>query len=514
MALNDLARTSPDKPAYINAVTGEAMTYAELNSASIRLGHALRSKLHVGDRVAILLENTPSYFIACWACRRSGLYFVPINWHLGTEEAAYIVENSDARALIASHNLSTLAQSIAESNASLEILISEDQAFGSFVSLEEAIAPFTDEPASFEPAGQPMTYSSGTTGQPKGILRELSGASFEHEPLASEAILRGPYEVDETTVYYHPAPMYHAAPLMWSLGVQAIGGTVIMSQRFDPEETLRVIDAFKVTHAQFVPTHFVRMLQLSDEIRGKYDHSSLRQVVHAAAPCPIEVKERMIDWWGPIIKEFYSGSEGAGITVVDSHEWLAHRGTVGRSITGPIHIVDDNDVELPQGETGHIAFENGVMFEYHKAEEKTADFFTRQGWAKPGDIGWLDADGYLYLADRSSHMIISGGVNIYPQEIENVLALHPALRDVAVIGVPDPIFGESVRAVVELADGVAPSEELASELIEYCRSRLAGFKCPKAVDFVDQLPRLPTGKLLKRELRKRYWGEASKIIAG
>ncbi|MBV9511076.1 MAG: AMP-binding protein, partial [Caulobacteraceae bacterium] len=395
----------------------------------------------------------------------------------------------------------------------LELLYSDGEAFGPYVSLEAAMAAAPAEAPAFEPAGVAMCYSSGTTGQPKGILRELSGQSFSDEPLPTEALMQDHFGFDASAIYHHPAPLYHAAPLMWSMGAQGMGATVIGSPRFDAETTLKVIERYEVTHAQFVPTHFVRMLQLPAEIREKYDHSSLRMAVHAAAPCPVEVKARMIAWWGPVLKEFYSASEGCGVTVVESGEWLAHQGTVGRSITGPIHILDDEGRDLPQGEVGHVAFENGTPFVYHKDAAKTAGYFTAQGWAKPGDMGWLDAEGYLYLADRASHMIISGGVNIYPQEIESVLTLHPAVRDVAIIGVPDAEFGEAVKAVIEPAAGVKADEALAAELIAFCRAKLAGFKCPRTVDFVDDLPRLPTGKLLKRELRKRYWGDDRKLIA-
>ncbi|MBV9996131.1 MAG: AMP-binding protein [Caulobacteraceae bacterium] len=513
MSIDKHARLTPGRAAYVEAETGEIMTFAELNDASIRLSRVLRASLEVGDRVAILLENGASYFVAAWACRRSGLRFVPINWHLGFEEAAYITENSDARALITTPRLRELAEKISAANPNLELLISDGEAFGKFAPLDAALASAPAEPLAFEAAGAAMCYSSGTTGFPKGILRKLSGLSFQEEPITTEAMMRDDFGFDETAVYHHPAPLYHAAPLIWSLGAQAIGCPVIQSRRFDAEETLQVIERFGVTHAQFVPTHFVRMLQLPEATRAKYGHGSLRMVIHAAAPCPVEVKERMIGWWGPIIKEFYSASEGCGVTVVDSHEWLSHRGTVGRSITGPIHILDDAGRDLPAGEIGHVAFENGHEFEYHKDAAKTASYFTPEGWAKPGDMGWLDGEGYLYLADRASHMIISGGVNIYPQEAESVLTLHPAVRDVAVIGVPDPEFGEAVKAVVEPAPGVEAGEALAAELIALCRSKLAGFKCPRTVDFVEALPRLPSGKLLKRELRKQYWGDSRKLIA-
>jgi acyl-CoA synthetase (AMP-forming)/AMP-acid ligase II len=507
------AREIPDKPAYIRAETAEALGFRDLDAASIRLSRLLRRRLEIGDRVALLMENCAAYFIASWACRRSGLRFVPINWHLGSDEAAFIVRDSDARVLIASPRTAETACKIAATEPQLELLVSAGEGFDAFISLDRLLAEEPAEPLTPELAGAAMCYSSGTTGYPKGILRALSGMTFGEEPMASEPMMRGWFQFDRQSIFYSPAPLYHAAPLIWSMGAMGIGETVVVPGRFDAEATLKHIERYKITHAQFVPTHFVRMLQLPPAVRERYDLSSLRMVVHAAAPCPVEVKEKMIEWLGPIIHEYYSSMEAGGVTVVSSDEWLSHRGTVGRSITGPIHILDDEDRELRVGETGHVAFENGMVFEYHKDPAKTATYFTEQGWARPGDMGWLDAEGYLYLADRASHMIISGGVNIYPQEAEAVLTLHPMVGDVAVIGVPDAEFGEAVKAVVEPPAGVAGDDALAKELIEFCRSKLAGYKCPKSVDFVETLPRLPTGKLLKRQLRKRYWGDGRKLIA-
>jgi len=513
MSLLKQAAATPGKPALIVAETGEAMSFGELDSASRRLAGALRAQLAEGARVAFLLENGPAYYIASWACRRSALRFVPINWHLTAEEATYIADNSNAEALIASPSLAALATEIAGRVPGLRLLWSDGEAFGRFTAMAETIAAQGDQLPFPETEGSYMFYSSGTTGRPKGILRPLSGMPFG-TPQRIEAMMEGLFGFDTGTVFYSPAPLYHAAPLGWSLGAQLLGGTVIQAPRFDAEDTLRHIERYKVTHAQFVPTHFVRMLKLPEEVRARYDVSSLRMVIHAAAPCPVDVKERMIEWWGPIINEFYGASEGGGVTVVRPEEWLTHKGTVGRSVMGRIHIVDDDGNDLPPGSTGHVAFEDPEPFEYHGEPEKTAEFFDARGWARLGDMGWLDEEGYLYLADRASNMIISGGVNIYPQEAEAVLTLHPAVRDVAVIGVPHPEMGEQVKAVVEPAEGATADDALAADLIAYCRERIASYKCPRSVDFVAELPRLPTGKLLKREIRKTYWGDGPNRIVG
>lgn len=365
-----------------------------------------------------------------------------------------------------SPGLAELALAIAEAVPDLKILLTSGEAFGPFASMEAAVAAEPAEAPGDETEGAYMFYSSGTTGQPKGILRPLTGQPF-NTPLRIEAMMAARFQFDDTSIYYSPAPLYHAAPLAWSIGTQMLGGTVIVTDGFDAEATLAHIERYRVTNAQFVPTHFVRMLQLPKAVRAKYDLSSLRLVVHAAAPCPIDVKEMMLDWLGPVIYEYYGFSEGGGFTIVGPEEWVARKGTVGRSITGPIHVVDDAGKELPRGEVGHVMFETQERFEYHKDPGKTAEFFGPRGWSRPGDRGWMDEHGYLFLADRSSSMIISGGVNIYPQEAEAVLTLHPAIRDVAVIGVPDKEFGEAVKAVVELMPGTVADDTLAGELIDY-----------------------------------------------
>ena len=510
MAIASWALDRPHAPAFIAAETGSVLSFGDLDQASRQLARLLRSRLNVGDRFALLLDNGPGYFVASWAGRRAGLRFVPVNWHLGVEEAAYIVDNSDSRALIASPRLAELAQSLADRTPNLDLLLSDGGAFGRFAPLAEAVADWSSDPLEPELEGSFMLYSSGTTGKPKGILRPLTEANFG-APNGLEMLMSAFFEFDDRSRFYSPAPLYHAAPLGWTMGAQALGGCAIVAERFDAEATLRHIETHRVTHAQFVPTHFVRMLKLPEAVRARYDVSSLRMVVHSAAPCPVEVKERMLEWWGPIIHEYYGQSEGAGFTRVTPQEWSARKGTVGRVAAGAIHIVDDAGAELGPGEIGHILFEGAPRFEYHKEPGQTARFFDERGRSRPGDMGWVDEDGYLFLADRASNVIISGGVNISPQEIEAVLALHPAVRDVAVIGVPDPDFGEQVKAVVELAPGAAGQSALTEELDALCRAHLASFKCPKSFDYIDELPRLPSGKLLKRDLKRRYWPEGRMI---
>jgi long-chain acyl-CoA synthetase len=312
------------------------------------------------------------------------------------------------------------------------------------------------------------------------------------------------YGFAQDTVYLSPAPLYHSAPLRFNMTVHRLGGTTIVMDRFDPAWTLELIERYGVTHTQMVPTMFVRLLRLSDAERAKHDLSSLRGVVHAAAPCPPDVKAAMIEWLGPVIHEYYSATEVYLLTAIDSGDWLAHRGSVGQALLGTPHILDDDGNELPVGEPGTVWSEGGAEFEYHNDPAKTAAARNDRGWTTVGDIGYLDADGYLYLTDRKADMIISGGVNVYPQEAENVLIGHPAVDDVAVFGIPNPDLGEEVKAVVQLRADHRPPADLETELIEYCQARLAKYKCPRTIDFTDELPRHPTGKLYKRLLREQY----------
>jgi len=497
------AENDPERAAIIWADSGEVMTFAQLNESSRRLAIYFRAQgLQRGDHIAVLMENLPDYFVVCWAALRSGLYFTPVNWHLTPDEISYVVEDCGAKALITSCMQMKTAQAIVGTNPRITVRLVAGLAQGTFASLQAILdaEPSTTELDECE--GQSMFYSSGTTGRPKGIKRPLPDLPWGLVTPSLQFMCQR-YGMSASTIYLCPAPLYHAAPLLWCILAQRVGGTVVLMERFDELLTLQYIESYKVTLAQFVPTMFVRMLNLPEADRRRFDLSSLEMAVHAAAPCPIEVKRKMIDWFGPIIHEYYSASEGNGVCWVDSKEWLAHPGTVGQSIYGEIHILDDDGNELPVGEVGKICFGGNEPFAYHNDPEKTASVYSAQGWSTVGDIGHLDANGYLYLSDRRTDLIISGGVNIYPRETEETLLLHPCVLDVAVVGIPNDDFGEEVLAVVELKLSEQASKDLASELIEFCRARIAHLKCPKRVEF-DRLPRTETGKMLRRMVKEQY----------
>ena len=505
------ARAFPDKPAVICPATGEALSYRQLDDESNRLAQLLHGQgLRRGDHVALYCDNRAGCFVAVWACMRSGFYLTPINWHMAVAEAAYIVEDCDARALIASAAIPGSAELGALVAQACPIRLSLGGGIDGFTDLAAALADMPARPLDQEWLGSLMSYSSGTTGRPKGIIRPL----WEHGPEAGNPGLQltgSLFEYGPDMVYLSPAPLYHAAPMGHTMAVIQFGGTVVAMERFDPEDALRLIERYKVTHSQWVPTMFIRMLKLPDEVRSRYDLSSQRHAIHAAAPCPIEVKRQMIAWWGPVIDEYYSSTEATAFTTISSAEWLAHPGSVGRNRGKPLHVCDDEGRELPVGEPGQIYGEpaTGPTFVYHKAADKTGSSRNplHPEWMSVGDIGYLDEEGYLYLTDRKSFMIISGGVNIYPQQIEDALALHPKIGDVAVIGVPHPELGEEVKAVVEPAHGVEPSDALAEEIRAFVEARLGRQLTPRTVDFTAQLPRLPTGKLYKKALRDQYWGQ-------
>ncbi len=507
------AQTQPDKPAVIMAgprFDGTVVTYRELEDRSAQLAQLWwAGGLRPGDHVAILAENHPRYFEAYWAAMRSGLYFTTVNRYLQADEAAYIINDCGAKALVASHALAALATQILPDIPNCPLRHMWDGTIEGFEAYEAAIATQPAEPLAEQPRGETMLYSSGTTGRPKGIKRPLSGESVAAPSLLITAVMQGLFSFDAEDVYLSPAPLYHSAPLAATTATQALGGTCVVMERFDAVESLRLIERYRVTKSQWVPTMFTRMLKLDPSEREGFDLSSHRAAIHAAAPCPVEVKRQMIDWWGPVLLEYYAGTEFNGFTFIDSEQWLAHPGSVGRPLIGVIHICDDDGTELPVGEPGVIYFERDVQaFEYHNDPDKTrsSQHPTHRLWSALGDVGYVDAEGYLYLTDRKSFMIISGGVNIYPQEIEDCLVMHPKVADVAVFGVPDPEMGEAVKAVVQPAEGVAAGPEFEQELLAYARTQIAHYKVPRSVDFLDELPRLPTGKLYKRLLRDRYWG--------
>jgi acyl-CoA synthetase (AMP-forming)/AMP-acid ligase II len=504
MHLTDLARVHGDKPAVIMAGSGAVLSYAELDRQSNQIAQLFRARgLRPGDHIAVLMENRPEFFPVVWAAQRSGLFYTPVNWHLSGAEAAYIVADCGARLLVSSSELEELAAAAAASAPALAGRLTVGSPVPGVESLEEAAAALPDTPVADEVEGYYMLYSSGTTGRPKGILPALSGQPFG-TGLNIDHTMANSFGFAPDTVFLSTGPLYHGAPIGWSLGTIRNGGTAIVMERFDPARALSLIEWHHVTHGQFVATMFVRMLKLPEAERAAFDTSSLRLVVHSAAPVAVEVKDKMIAWLGPILSEFYAGSEGNGFCLIDSPAWLRHKGSVGKPLVGEVHVCDDDGDELPAGEIGTIWFSGTRRFTYHNDPVKTAGVFNDKGWSTLGDMGSVDAEGYLYLADRRTDLILSGGVNIYPREIEDALALHPAVADIVVFGIPDEEMGQRVHAVVQPAVPGTGTPELADELIAFCRSRIAHYKAPRSVSFEDELPRLPSGKMLRRLLMDRY----------
>jgi long-chain acyl-CoA synthetase len=499
------AQTTPDKPAYIMAASGEVVTYRQLDEGSNRCAQLFRARgLRPGDGIAFCLENHPRFFEITWAAQRSGLYYTPISSRLTAAEVEYIVNDCGAKVFLTSAYKGDVAAQLANRLPQVHTRLMLDATAPGYDSYEQAVAQQPAKPVPDELEGHDMLYSSGTTGRPKGVKVELTGepAGTPSPLLALVTLL---YSVSPETVYLSPAPLYHAAPIRFCMGIHRLGGTTIIMDKFDPVEALQLIERYRVTHSQWVPTMFIRLLKLPEAERRRHDVSSLRVAIHAAAPCPIPVKEQMITWWGPVLHEYYAGTEGNGFVAITSEEWLQHKGSVGRSLLGEIHILDDAGNELAPGDIGTIYFANGPVFEYHNDPDKTALSRTSQGWSTMGDVGYVDQDGYLYLTDRKADMIISGGVNIYPQEAENVLAAHSKVEDVAVFGVPNSDLGEEVKAVVQPSNMDEAGPELERELIDFCQQQLAKYKCPRSIDFEAELPRHPTGKLYKRLLKDRYW---------
>ncbi|CAM3293015.1 acyl-CoA synthetase [Mycobacterium colombiense] len=509
MNIADHAITAAQSPALV--ADGGTISYGELYARSQRVAAVLHEAgLRRGDGVALVLPNRPEFFEITWGAQLSGLYYTAVNTHFLPDEVGYVIDDSDAKAVFLDASMPELGVHIRAANAAVRARIAIGGALPGWRCYEDALASAGDAPPVSD--GSEMLYSSGTTGRPKAVRRPLpvdGNGSWAQSVL--EMALIHKYGMSPSSVYLSPAPLYHAAGVNYTMAVHRVGAASILMRKFDAETVLRLIQTHRVTHAQFVPTMFVRMLKLPAAVRERYDVSSLRCVIHAAAPCPVDVKHRMMEWFGPIIHEYYGGTEGFAGTTIGPREWLAHPGSVGIP-TAPVHVVGEDGRELPVGESGELYFEGGPNFEYFKDPAKTASVYNDRGWRSLGDMGYVDSDGFLYLTDRSTFTIVSGGVNIYPQEAENLLVMHPKLLDAAVFGVPNDEFGEEVKAVVQPADGVVPGPELAAELIEYCRARLAGYKCPRSIEF-DSLPRDPNGKLYKRRIRDRYWqGRVSRIL--
>ncbi|UZP74676.1 acyl-CoA synthetase [Candidatus Paraluminiphilus aquimaris] len=501
--ITEQARATPDKPAFIMGASGEVVTFAELDAKANQIAQLLRaSGIQTGQHIAMMLKNCREFIEVVFGCSRAGVVFTPISTHLKKEETAYIINNCNARLFIASASLADVATEAAEHAPELlrKFIVGGETA--GFEDWQSAVASQPSDEISDQSLGVPMLYSSGTTGKPKGIFRAPQNTDLDApHPLK---LVGAYYGFSDVTVYLSPAPLYHSAPLFYNTLNMTGGGTSVIMDRFDPEQALALIERYEVTHSQWVPSMFIRMLKLPEGIRERYDVSSMQRAIHAAAPCPIDIKRQMINWWGPVICEYYSSTEGVGFTLIDSEDWLAHPGSVGRPLTGVPKILDDEMKVLPPGEVGQIYFDEIGRFEYFDEPGKTDEAFDTRGWGTVGDMGYLDADGYLYLTDRKNFMIITGGVNVYPAEIEGLLVTHPQIADAAVFGIPNEEYGEEVKAVVQLLDHDEAGDALAGDLILWMKERLSSVKVPKSVDFMEQLPRMDNGKLYKRHLMEAY----------
>lgn len=493
-----------DKPAVIMNRQKDTVSFGELEGRSNQAAHLFRTLgLQPGDHIALFLENNERFHEICWAAHRCGLYYTPLSIHLKASEIEYIVNDCDARLLITSSNQLAQTDKNELDQLSIDLLYVIGKSKSGFLDWDDAIRLMPKGPIPHEIAGSDMIYSSGTTGRPKGIKRNLPDQAFGiPEPI--EQRLTEHLGFSCRTNYLVLAPLYHSLPKRHSMLVQALGGTSIVMDKFDAEQALQIIESYQITHCFMVPTMFIRLLKLPEKVRTKYDLSSLQSVVHAAAPCPVAVKQAMLDWLGPIIIELYGNTEECGFTTISSEEWLLHRGSVGRMIAGTIHILNDDGKELPPGEIGTVWIEGCSDFSYHRDPVKTAQSRNENGWRSVGDVGYLNADGYVFLTDRKDFTIITGGINVYPREVEALLQNHVKVEDAAVFGVPDPELGEQVKAVVQLFDHAEASPELAQGLIDYCKVRMSSIKCPRNIAFELQLPYSSTGKLMKRQLREKY----------
>tara|TARA_R110000751_G_scaffold2018_8_gene8705 strand:+ start:42997 stop:44544 length:1548 start_codon:yes stop_codon:yes gene_type:complete len=498
------AQTRPDHPAMIMAGSGQTVTFAEMDAYANRFAQLLRARgLKRGDHFAVLMENNVHYLQVVWGSQRAGTMMVPISTRLTAPEICYILKDAGAKFLLTSTRYAEAIEGIRDECADLPLLIVDGEGEEDY---EAALAAQPAEPIADQAPGQYMLYSSGTTGRPKGVkpAPPEDDDILATNPLMGLAVMGAGMPADGSMVYLSPAPLYHAAPIGWCTTAQRLGGTVVVMEKFDPEHALETIEKYKITDSQWVPTHFVRMLKLDPEVRTRYDLSSHQRALHAAAPCPVPIKREMIEWWGPIINEYYAGSEGVGMTLIKAEDWLTHPGSVGKAIHGTLHVCDAEGEEVPAGQDGLLYFENDLIPTYHNDPEKTREAMHPKGWMTLGDIGHLDADGFLYLTDRKSHMIISGGVNIYPQEIENLLVTHDKVMDAAVIGAPCPDFGEKVVAVVQPINMADAGDALEAELRDFLAPSLSKIKMPKLFEFRAQLPREANGKLYKRELRDEF----------
>ena len=506
------ARVQPDHLALVIADTGETLTYRELDDGSNRVAQFLRAHgLKPGDRIGVMMRNSPWFAIVHWGATRCGVFTTMLSTHLKPDEAAYILGDSGSQLLVLSASLGETPRELAALQAELipgvaVIFYADDEPIAGATSLGAALAPMPAEPVADEISGFHMIYSSGTTGRPKGIVQQFApGPIDEFNPLEGNMPM---YAALKPLVTLNVGPLYHGAPLSSMVCTHRHGGTFVTQRKFSAEGVLGAIQEYRVNNAQFVPTMFVRMLALPDEVRLQYDISSLKLAMHAAAPCPVEIKRRMIDWWGTIIFEYYGSTEGVGSTAITAEEWLKKPGSVGKASLGPIHICDDDGNELPVGEAGLIYFEAqpGRVVNYLNDPEKTkrASNPMQPNWLTVGDIGRMDADGYLFLTDRKDFMIISGGVNIYPQAIEDCLIVHPRVLDAAVIGVAHAEMGEEVRAIIQPKVWADAGPVLEAELREWCAAKISRVTQPRSYEFVADLPRLPSGKLAKHELRKIY----------
>ena len=503
------AARNPAKPAIIMGESGQVITYGELDALSNRVAQLYRKQgLQIGDTVAICLDNHPLYLALTWGAQRSGLVYITLSYRLTAPELDYILRDSGAKLLIGFEALASVLDDVRELSPQVDQL--RFGARGS-LDLDAVLAAMSAEPIADQRAGTDMMYSSGTTGRPKGVVIGLpENPAIDGEHWVTTKVSAELFGWNAESIYLSPAPMYHAAPVRFSMATQRLGGTVVIMEKFDAEAALALIEKYRITDSQWVPTHFIRLLALPESTRRKYDLSSLKTAVHAAAPCPIPVKEAMIAWWGAAVIEYYAASEGHGISFITAAESLTHPGSVGRARVGVLHICDENGDALPARTEGHVYFESQNKFSYHNEPQKTREAYNKHGWATVGDIGWLDEEGYLYLTDRKSFMIISGGVNIYPQEIENLIIMHPKVLDVAVIGAPDPEMGERVVAVVQPRSLADAGPALADEITEWLGPQLTRVKLPRQIDFRAELPREPTGKLFKRKLRDEYRAASGK----